>query len=220
MRTIYAYLALAACAFAQQASTTSLIGRVTDTTGAAIPNASVTAVEDGTHTTYTGATNGVGVYLFDTVRIGTYTITASAAGFSTLEQKGVVVEVNQMVRTNFELRVGQASDRVTVSATAAPIATDDAAVTEVLNQRTVADLPLNGRDTLRMAALTPGVITGMKSRTGSNASGGEDFIGAGTREVQNSISLDGVSIVSNLVTTTTLRPSIDATQEFQIQTGT
>jgi hypothetical protein len=189
-------------------------------TGAAIPNASVMAVEDGTHTTYNGVTSGVGLYLFDSVRIGVYTITISAPGFSSVERKGVVVEVNQVVRTNFELPVGQTSDRVTVSASAAPIATDDASVSEVLNQKTVADLPLNGRDTLRLAALTPGVITGMKSRTGSGSSGGEDFIGAGTREIQNSISLDGVSVVSNLVTTTTLRPSVDATQEFQIQTGT
>jgi carboxypeptidase family protein len=220
MRILYVFCALGVYAFAQQASTTSLIGRVTDSSGAAIPNASVTAVEDGTKTTYTGLTNGVGAYMFDLVRIGTYTIATSAPGFSSVVQKGVVVEVNQTVRTNFELPVGQASDRVTVSATAAPIATDDASISEVLNQKTVSDLPLNGRDVLRMAALTPGVITGMKSRTGSGASGGEDFIGAGTREVQNSISLDGVSIVSNLVTTTTLRPSVDATQEFQIQTGT
>jgi hypothetical protein len=63
------YCALGVSALAQQASTTSLIGRVTDTTGAAIPNASVTAVEDGTKATYSGVTNGLGVYLFDLVRM-------------------------------------------------------------------------------------------------------------------------------------------------------
>jgi hypothetical protein len=64
------------------------------------------------------------------------------------------------------------------------------------------------------------VLTGMKSRTGANTSGGQDFIGAGAREVQNSISLDGVSIVSNLISTTTLRPPVDTVSEFQVQTGT
>ncbi|HLJ14260.1 MAG TPA: TonB-dependent receptor [Bryobacteraceae bacterium] len=220
MRLLFICCAWSVCAFAQQASITSLIGRVADGSGDPIPNASVKAVEVGTQMTYTGTTNEAGLYSFDLVRIGTYTITASAPGFGTVVHKSVVVEVNQVVRTNFELPVGQVSEHVTVSATPPPIATDDANLSEVLSEKTVSDLPLNGRDVLRMAALTPGVITGMKSRTGAAASGGEDFIGAGAREVQNSISLDGVSIVSNLITTTTLRPSVDATQEFQIQTGT
>ena len=135
-------------------------------------------------------------------------------------RKGVLVQVNQVVRINLDLEVGQATEKVTVSAAPAPIATDEASISEVLSQKTVSDLPLNGRDVLRAAALTPGVITGLKSRTGMNTSGGQDFTGAGAREVQNSISLDGVSITSNLVSTTTLRPSVDAVSEFQIQTGT
>src|SRR4029453_11813823 len=129
-------------------------------------------------------------------------------------------EVNQVVRSNLELPVGQLTEKVTVSGELTPIATEEPSISEVLNQRTIAELPLNGRDMLRAAALTPGVLTGMKSRTGANTSGGQDFIGAGAREVQNSISLDGVSITSNLVSTTTLRPSVDAVSEFQIQTGT
>jgi hypothetical protein len=208
------------CAWAQQASITSITGNVTDANGAAIPNASVKAVADSTQTTYSGTTNAAGAYVFPSVRIDTYTVTASAAGFDLVTRTGVLVEVNQVVRADFELTVGRVSEHVTVTAATPPIATDEASLGEVLNQHAVADLPLNGRDVLRLAAITPGVLPGMKSRTAATASGGEDFIGAGGREVQNSISLDGVSIVSNLVTTTTLRPSVDAVEEFQIQTGT
>jgi carboxypeptidase family protein len=220
VRILSIYLSLVTCALAQQASTTSLIGRVTDANGAAIPNATVKAVEERTKETYTRATNVAGLYYFELVRIGTYTISASANGFGTTTREGVAVETNQLVRTNFELKVGQVTEQIVVTGAAPPIATDEASVSEVLNQRAVANLPMNGRDVLRMAALTPGVIPGMKSRTAPTAAGGEDFIGPGAREVQNSISLDGVSVVSNLINTTTLRPSADAVEEFQIQTGT
>lgn len=220
MRTLLVLAVLNVCCFGQQASLTSIVGRVTDPSGAAIAGVSVKAVEDGTGQTYSGVTNVEGSYSFPFVRSGTYTITATSPGFVTLVRSGLLVQVNQVVRADLELAVGQLTEKVTVSGAAAPIATEEPSIAEVLDQKTIAEVPLNGRDVLRAAALTPGVITGMKSRTGSNTSGGQDFIGAGAREVQNSISLDGVSIVSNLVSTTTLRPSVDTVSEFQIQTGT
>jgi len=116
--------------------------------------------------------------------------------------------------------VGQLSEQIVVVGTPPPIATDEASLSEVLNEQAVANLPINGRDVLRMASLTPGVLPGMKSRTGATAAGGEDFIGPGARAAQNSISLDGVSVVSNLINLTSLRPSTDAVEEFQVQTGT
>jgi hypothetical protein len=206
--------------FAQQASITSIIGNVTDSDGAAIPAGVVKAVNDNTQETYSGTTNAAGLYSFGFVRIGTYTISVTATGFDSVTRTGVVVQVNQVVRADFSLSVGQVSEHVTVSGAVAPIATDDASISEVLSSRSVAELPLNNRDVLRLAAITPGVLPGMKSRTAATAAGGEDFIGAGAREVQNSVSLDGVSIVSNLIMTTTLRPSVDAVEEMQIQTGT
>jgi hypothetical protein len=214
------FVTVSTSVLAQQATITSLIGRVTDTNGATIPGATIKAVEDGTHETYSGATNEGGLYFLLFVKVGTYTITASANGFATVMRSGVVVEVNQLVRANFELKIGQVNEQVIVLGSTPPIATDDASISEVLNTHAVASLPVNGRDVLRMASITPGVIPGMKSRTSATAAGGEDFIGAGAREVQNSISLDGVSIVSNLINLTSLRPSTDAVEEFQIQTGT
>jgi hypothetical protein len=101
VRILLLFLALTTSVFAQQASITSLIGRVTDSNGATVPGATVKAVEDATHETYSGTTNEGGLYFFQFVKIGTYTITATANGFATVMRTGVVVEVNQLVRTNF-----------------------------------------------------------------------------------------------------------------------
>jgi uncharacterized membrane protein len=94
----------------------------------------VTAVEDGTQQTYSGKTNEEGSYSFPFVRVGTYTIMATAPGFATMVRLGVLVQVNQVVRINLDLAVGQASEKVTVSSAPAPIATDEASISEVLSQ--------------------------------------------------------------------------------------
>src|SRR5205823_5996788 len=100
----------------------------------------------------------------------------------------------------------------------AAIKTDDPAVSQIISMRDVADLPLNGRDPLRLALMTPGTLPGLKATNGVPP--GEDFIGAGTREIQNSVSLDGISIVNNLITTAPFHPSPDAIQALDVQTGT
>jgi hypothetical protein len=204
---------------AQLANTTALVGNVADQEGAAMSGVTVTAVNEGTHDTYTAVTNAEGYYNIQFIRIGTYTVTAAESGFQTMRQTGILVQTNQAVRANFTLRVGQVQQQITVSGGVPPLATDDASLSEIISQTSTTELPLNGRDPLQLAVTTPGVIPGMKTSSG-NPGGGEDFIGAGTREIQNSISLDGVSIMNNLITTTTFRPSVDAVQEFQVQTGT
>ncbi len=214
-----AALAAVAMAYGQLASTTSLVGNVTDSAGAALVGANVTAVNIGTQESYTTTTSAEGTYNFQFVKIGTYKITVTQAGFQSFTKSNVVVESNQIVRTDFVMQVGQVSSEITVSSEAPPIATDEASLSQIINSRQTVDLPLNGRDVLQLAVITPGVLPGLKSAAG-NPGGGEDFIAAGTREIQNSVSLDGVSLMNNLITTTTFRPSVDAIQEAQIQTGT
>lgn len=206
-------------AYAQLASTTSLVGNVVDSTGAALPGVAITAVNVATQEIYKETSSSAGYYEIAFVKPGTYSITAQLAGFQTTEKTGVIVIANQTVRTDFELQVGAVSQTTTVTAAAPALVTDDATIRETMNTTATEDLPLNGRDTLKLAVTTPGVISGFKAPS-SLPGGGEDFIGPGTREVQNSISLDGVSIMTNLVNTTSIRPSVDAVQEVQVQTGT
>src|SRR5260370_418572 len=108
---------------------------------------------------------------------------------------------------------------VAVEAKSAAIKTDDGSVSEVMNSRSIAELPLNGRDPMTLARMTPGVLQGTKSSS-TGIPPGEDFNGAGTREIQNSMSLDGISIMNNLITTTPTRPMVEAVQEDEVQTGT
>ncbi len=210
---------LASLCMGQLASTTSIVGTVTDTAGAVVGDAAVTAINQDTQETLTARTNAEGYYSFQFIKIGTYTVSVTHPGFETVRKTSIQVETNQTVRIDFNLRVGQVSERVEVTAEIPAIKTDDAAINEVIGTRATVDLPIVNRDSLRLAITVPTVLPGLKSPSG-NPGGGEGFIGAGTREIQNSVSLDGISIMNNLITTTTMRPSVDAVQETQIQTGT
>ncbi len=222
MRNFFAAILIAgafgASASAQLANTTSLVGSVTDAAGATVSGASITAVNTATNDTYTAVTNSDGDYAIEFVKIGTYSITAKQPGFELLTKNGITVNYNQTIRTDFSLTVGQLSEHIEVSAAPPPIATDDASVKETVGERAVADLPLNGRDPLQLATTAAGVLPGQKSANGVPP--GEDFIAAGTREIQNSVSLDGIAIMNNLITTTPLHPSPDAIAEFEVQSGT
>ncbi len=217
--TVYLFTLLAVTASAQLATTTSLVGTVTDSTGKVIPDAKVTAVETGTSTVYATATNAQGYYSIEFVRVGTYNITVEQPGFQKVTETGIQVDINQTVRTDVTLKVGAVSQSVTVEATATAIKTDDATVSEILTTRAVSELPLNTRDPMSLAVTTPGVLQGTKSSL-TGVPPGEDFNGAGTREIQNSMSLDGISIMNNLITTTPTRPMVESVQEVEVQTGT
>ncbi|MBC7925947.1 MAG: carboxypeptidase regulatory-like domain-containing protein, partial [Bryobacteraceae bacterium] len=206
-------------AFGQLASTTALVGNVSDGAGANVSGAQVVARNTDTGQDLTARTNEEGYYEFQFVRNGTYEITVTNSGFETYIKRGIPVAVNQTVRNDFTLTLGQVNQQVVVTADVPPISTEDATLTEVISTKAVTELPLNNRNSLRVALIVPTVLPGRKTPTG-NPGGGEGFIGAGTREIQNSLSMDGVSIMNNLITTTTFRPSVDAIQETQIQTGT
>ena len=212
-------LTLTVTASAQLATTTSLVGTITDSSGNIIPNAKVTAVETGTSDRYNAVTNGQGYYSLEFVRVGKYNITAENPGFQKVTKTGIFVEINQTIRTDFTLPVGTLTDSVTVEAAVTAIKTDDASISEIMGTRSVADLPLNGRDPLQLARMTAGVLPGAKS-SATGIPPGEDFNGAGTREIQNSMSLDGISIMNNLISITATRPMVEAIQEVEIQTGT
>jgi Carboxypeptidase regulatory-like domain len=204
---------------AQLATTTSLVGTVSDTSGKSIPNAKVTAVEAGTQDTHTTLTTEQGYYAIEFVRVGTYNITVECPGFQKVTKTGIPVDINQTVRTDVTLAVGAISQSVTVEAATAAIKTDDAAVSEIISTRNVAELPLSGRDPMQLAVTTPGVLQGSKTSF-TGVPPGEDFVGAGTREISNSLSLDGISIMNNLITVTNTRPMVETVQEVEVQTGT
>ena len=202
---------------AQVANNTSLVGTVTDANGV-VMGAKVTAVNVGTNDTYSATADEQGNYSITFVREGTYTITTEHTGFRKSVQNGIFVEINRTVRTDVRLEVGSVSQSVVVDAAVPAISTDEATLAETINSRSVVDLPLNGRDALQLAATTSNVIVGPKSSQ-TAIPPGEDFIGAGQREITNSLTLDGITIMNNLITVTHVVPSVDAVEEVQVQNG-
>ncbi len=209
---------LAVEAIAQLATTTSLVGTVVDSSGAVVPNVEMVAVNVGTQDTYRTTTNLDGDYTFPYIREGTYTVKASGKGFEAATHTDVVVEMNHTVRVDFTLQVGAVTQTVNVTGGAPPIATDEASIRQTLSSVQITDLPLNGRNAEMLATTIPGVLLGFKSSAAADP--GPDFIGAGTREVENDITLDGVSLMNNLISKSQFPPSVDSISEVQVQTGT
>ena len=202
-------LLVAASADAQLANQTALVGTVTDTSRAVIPGASVVAVNVGTKDTYEATTNDQGYYNIQFIRIGRYEITVTLASFQTFKATGIEVGTNQIVRQDAVLQVGGMAETVTVEAAATLLATENATVAETIRQEMVAELPLSGgRNVWSLAGTTPGVLGGTSS-----------FTGAGQRNIQNSLSMDGINSAANLLTATSMRPIADAITEVQVQTG-
>ena len=158
-------------------------------------------------------TNSEGYYNIQFVRAGTYDVTISLSGFQTFKATGVEVGNNQVVRTNAVLKVGGLTESVNVEAKAQLLNTDSAVVSETIGKRAIVELPLNGRNVWSLAATTPGVLAGINSDIGLS------FRGAGQREIQNSLSLDGINSSANLLASTSMRPIADAVEEVQVQTG-
>ena len=203
----------------QVANNTSLVGTVTDPTGSVIAGAHVTAVNRDTKVSFDAMTNQQGDYtITGQLNPGTYDITVTMSGFEKSLQTGVIAVLNQATRTDFPMRLGAETAEVTVSANSAVIQTDDSLLGETVTEREVENLPMNGRNALDLANTASNVTVS----TGSALTGvppGKTASGAGTRGVNNSITLDGISIMNNLGSTSTVQPNPDTLTAVQTQNG-
>lgn len=175
------------CASAQTASA-SLSGRVTDPSGAVIPNASVKVINVLTGVTTSTLSNGAGDYVFATLPPGSYRLTVSAPGFSQSVTQGIQLFVQDRIARNVSLRVGAPDQTVTVNAAAQQLDTQDATVGTVVERGYIANMPLNGRSFQGLIALAPGV--GTIAPTGSS---GAQFVVNGQRTDTSYFTVDGVS---------------------------
>ncbi len=223
LRRIAASTALVAAAVAtagraQVANNTSLVGTVTDASGAVLAGAMVTGVNEDTKVAYTGKTNAEGYYSIPFVQPGTYDVTVDMPGFKKETKIGVVVTLNLAVRTDLGLTVGSNGESVTVTAQTPALSTDDAVIGETITTQQVENLPQNTRRVLELAATSSNIIVGPKtSYTGVPP--GANFIGAGTREVTNSLTLDGITIMNSLGSSSPVTPNPDAVAAVQTQVG-
>lgn len=204
-----------------QVDTGSIIGTVTDTSGAVVSGAKVTLTNLGTGVALSTTSGTDGVYKFSPVRIGSYKLDASSQGFKTVSQTNIRVDVGTNVEVNFTMTPGATTETVEVTAAAPVLQTQDASVGQVVDQRSVNDLPLNGRNFTFLAQLVQGVNS-PQADTRGNASTGA-FAANGFRPAQNNYMLDGVDNNSDTVdflngTNYVVLPPVDAIQEFKVQT--
>src|SRR5438067_1061409 len=205
-----------------QVDTGSILGTITDASGAAISGAKVTLTNEGTGAALSTTTGADGVYKFTPLKVGSYKVTASYQGFQTITQTNIEVNVGTDVVINFNLKPGAVTQTVEVVAAVPLLQTQDASVGQVINQKSVNDLPLNGRNFTFLAQLAPGVNSPQADTRGNAASGA--FAANGLRPAQNNYLLDGIDNNSDTVdflngTNFVVLPPIDAIQEFKVETS-
>ena len=205
-----------------QVDTGSILGTVSDPSGAIIHDANVTLTNEGTNSKLTTTAGTDGGYKFTPVRIGSYTVSASYPGFQTTEVRHVTVNVGAAVVANFTMKPGQVAETVEVTSAAPVLETQDASVGQVINTRNVNNLPLNGRNFTFLAQLAAGVNSPQADTRGNAASGA--FSANGLRPAQNNYMLDGIDNNSDTVdflngTNFVVLPPVDAIQEFKVQTS-
>src|SRR5438093_9044517 len=202
----------------------SISGVIHDPTGAVIPGVTVTVTNPATNFVRAAISNEAGVYNFPSLQPGRYNIKVELPGFRTITQNDLELQIQQSARLDFTLQVGEVSQTVEVSGTAALIATENATVGTVIENKRIVDMPLNGRNFLQLVALSPNVSYGFTDSTISgNRQGGQraqqNISVAGQRSEVNHFTLDGVENTDINFNTYVFLPSIDALQEFKVQTG-
>ncbi len=225
LRTIFAIAvctAFSVVSLEAQVDTGSISGTVTDPSGAVVGGAKVTLTNEGTASSLTTTTGSDGGYRFSPVRIGSYKLEVVSEGFKTASEINVVVDVSSNVSRNIKLQTGKVSETVEVTSEAPLLQSQDASVGQVVNQKNVNDLPLNGRNFTFLAQLSAGVNTPEADTRGNAASGA--FSANGLRPAQNNYMLDGIDNNSDTVdflngTNFVVLPPVDAVQEFKVQTS-
>ncbi len=210
-------LAILLAQVAIQAQTTgSLSGTVTDPSGALVPGATVTLVSDATRAERSAVTSSAGIFDFQALQPGDYTITVEASGFKTAIARKIVVNVATAASVIIPLEVGLAGETVTVTAAQETINTSSPSLSNTIQTRQVADLPLGTRNPLELAGLQAGIAVVGNNVRGSSISG--------LRQTTTNVTQDGINAMDNFVKTSSLfaisTPSLNSTAEMTITTGT
>src|SRR5436309_3488253 len=201
----------------------SMSGVIHDPSGAVIPGVSVTVTNPATNFVRAAISNETGVYNIPGLQPGRYNIKVELPGFRPITQD-VELQIQQSARLDFTLQVGEISQTVEVAGTAALIATEDATVGTVIENKRIVEMPLNGRNFLQLVSLSPNVSYGFDSSQIANERQGgtraqQNISVAGQRSAFNHFTLDGVENTDVNFNTYVVLPSIDALQEFKVQTG-
>ena len=204
-------------------STATLQGTVTDSKGDLVPNATVTVRNRSTSFERTTQTDTDGNYQLAALPVGVYTIEVKIEGFKTQVADNVTIEVARTVVQNFQLDVGAISEQVQVSSDVPVIETATTSVGTVINQRTVQEIPLNGRHFVDLGLLIPGSVTPPQNgflTAPLRGQGSFAFNTAGNREDTVNFMINGINLNDMVQNQITFQPSINTVQEFKVDNST
>jgi hypothetical protein len=222
-----------------QSTDATVSGLIVDPAGRVIPGADIEILNEATGLRYTDRTNDAGIYTVSILPPGQYRVQVSKAGFKTLIKPGIVLNVQSAIALNFTLPIGATSESITVEAGSSRINTSDASVSTVIDRKFVENIPLNGRSFQDLISMTPGVVT-QSPQAGSALAYSGDFSVNGQRTESNYYTVDGVTgnissgngngaispatsgslSGSTALGTTQSLISVDALQEFRVQSST
>jgi Carboxypeptidase regulatory-like domain/TonB dependent receptor len=224
-RTLVSTLVIALMAAGSYAQTTTgtFIGFVSDMSGQRLSGAKVSATNEDTGLTRTVTTSESGEYVITLLPVGRYTLTFEAQNFKQRLIKGVVLELDQRARIDAVLEIGSISEIITIEDpnSASLTRTETAEAGEVIENKRIVELPLNGRLFLQLAQLTPGVVENSRGGFGQQISGvsGPRITVMGARESDNYFTLDGVSFTDRFYNTLSAPLAVDAIREFKVQSN-
>ncbi|HEX4065218.1 MAG TPA: TonB-dependent receptor [Acidobacteriaceae bacterium] len=203
---------------AAQVEQASFVGRITDPSGAAVNGAKVIATNVETNIVYRAVTNSTGDYVITPIPPGSYVLDVNATGFQRTTTKAIEVQVGQIAREDLPVSIGTATTEVRVTTAAPLLSTDSATMNQVITNRQVLDLPLNGRGYYQLAELTPG--TALLGATGNSLAIRPEIVNgnviSGIRGRAISFLMDGVDVSEQHQGGTFIQTSIDALQEFSV----
>jgi hypothetical protein len=212
-----------ASAAVAQVTTADIVGRVTDSSNAVLPGATVTVDNAGTHETRVAPTNESGDYAFTLLPIGTYTIKIELPGFSSQNAR-LTLAAGDRARIDAKLQVGAVAENVTVTGESPLLQTDTATLSSLVTEKAVQDLPVNGRNFVRLVQLVPGATEGVPNSLASGTRPDDRRQTSaisinGALDNQNNQLIDGIDNNERFIGTVIVKPSIDAIAEVKVQTN-
>ncbi len=217
-------LAIPSASSFAQLTTADILGNVSDQTGAAVSNATVTLTNLGTNDQRTVQSNGAGDYTFTLLAVGHYSISVKAGGFQESITKDLSVEAGDRARADIQLKVGAESAVVEVTATTPLLQADSATVSSTVTAKAVQDLPLNGRNFVQLVQIVPGANEGPGN--GLTSGGRPDdrrqtasFSVNGQDDTLNNYTIDGIDDNERIIGTIGVRPIVEAIDEITVQTN-
>lgn len=198
----------------------TITGTITDPSGAPVAAVEVVARAVSTGLTYKGQSNDSGVFVIPNLPIGAFSLTAASSGFKQVQRTGLNVEVAQRLRVDISLELGNVAESVEVSAEIPRIQTEDSSLGTVVEQKRIADLPLNGRHVFNLVKVVPGVVPRSNSTDGFAEVNNQTFSQMrinGGPAYGNQFLLDGVSNTAAVHNEISVVPMSDAVEEFRVE---